>query len=133
LESFKNDSRLWVWDLYNEPTNGISIGRLRLPLGDISIPLVEKVFQWAREINPAQPLTLGKWNDNSSLNDIAYHWSDIITFHNYCGPEALENYIVDIKRHGRPAICTERLNRSTGSTVAGCLPIFQSERVGAIH
>ena len=52
---FKDDARLWVWDLYNGPTNGVSIGQLLIPLGDASIPLVEKVFQWAKEINPSQP------------------------------------------------------------------------------
>ena len=33
---------------------------------------------------------------------MACHWSDIVTFHNYGGPEALEKEIVDLKRHGRP-------------------------------
>ena len=39
------DRRVWVWDLYNEPTNG--------GLGDVSLPLTEKVFEWARAVNPA--------------------------------------------------------------------------------
>jgi hypothetical protein len=133
IESFKDDNRLWVWDLYNEPTNGVAIGQLNMPLGDITIPLVEKVFGWAREVNPSQPLTLGKWNDNSRLNNIAYHLSDIITFHNYGTLEVLQKDIAELKQHGRPVICTEWMNRGTGSTVADCLPIFKCEGVGAIH
>lgn len=133
IERFKDDARLWVWDLYNEPTNGVAIGQMWIMLGDVSIPLVEKVFRWAREINPSQPLTLGKWNENPGLNEIAYHWSDIITFHNYSDPEALEKEIAVLKLHGRSLICTEWMNRGTGSTVAGCLPIFQREAIGCMH
>ena len=48
MATFKDDPRLWVWDLYNEPTNSGDQGHL-------SLPLVEKVFHWAREINPSQP------------------------------------------------------------------------------
>lgn len=133
IGSFKDDARLWVWDLYNEPTNGVSIGSLHLPLGNVSLPLVTSVFRWAREINPQQPLTIGKWIDNLELNDIALNWSDIITFHNYGSPEKLEKDIKDLKHYGRPIICTEWMNRNIESTVADCLPVFQQEVVGAIH
>ena len=44
---FKNDNRILLWDLYNEPTNG--------GLGDRSMPLVRKVFAWAKEVDPVQP------------------------------------------------------------------------------
>jgi len=133
LDSFRDDSRLWVWDLYNEPTNGGAIGGKFTPVGDASLPLVEKVFEWAREINPSQPLTVGEWNDNARLNHLSRHLSDIITFHDYTLPEKLENHIREIQQPGRPAICTEWMNRGTGSTVAGCLPIFRRKNVGAMH
>ncbi len=45
--SFSDDLRVWVWDLYNEPGNG--------GLSDLSLPLAEKVFTWARGAKPAQP------------------------------------------------------------------------------
>ena len=44
IGSYKNDNRVWIWDLYNEPTN--------FGLGDTTVPLVNNVFTWAREINP---------------------------------------------------------------------------------
>ena len=47
ITTFKDDPRVWVWDLYNEPTNG--------GLGDTSMPLVAKTVTWAREIAPSQP------------------------------------------------------------------------------
>jgi hypothetical protein len=133
LGTFRDDPRVWVWDLYNEPTNGVAIGKLYLPLGDISLALVEKVFAWARQIGPPQPLTVGAWNDNAKLNELCLAHSDINTFHHYGPPEALEKRIQQIKRGGRPVICTEWLNRGTGSTVAACLPIFTREGVGALH
>jgi hypothetical protein len=130
---FKDDPRVWVWDLYNEPTNGVSIGALCQPLGDVSLPLVEKVFAWAREINPMQPLTIGIWNGNGKLNEIALANSDVVTFHCYDKPEFLLEKIAKLKACGRPLICTEWLARGNGSTVAGCLPVFKSEKVGAMH
>lgn len=133
IGTFKEDSRLWVWDLYNEPTNGVAVGGTNAPLGDISLPLVENVFHWARQVNPSQPLTVGDWNGNAKLNGLARGCGDIMTFHDYNNPEGLEKQIRDIKPPGRPALCTEWLNRGNGSTVAACLPIFRRENIGAMH
>jgi hypothetical protein len=41
LTSFAHDKRILLWDLYNEPGNS---GK-----GDSSLPLLTKIFQWARE------------------------------------------------------------------------------------
>jgi hypothetical protein len=130
--TFRDDPRVWVWDLYNEPTGSLVIGKLVIPMGDVTLPLVEKVFQWAREARPAQPLTVGIWNNNAKLNELVAGSSDISTFHNYDSLPGLEKRIEQIKRIGRPAICTEWLNRGTGSTAAACLPIFRRERIGAM-
>ncbi len=125
IATFKDNPHVWIWDLYNEPTNG--------GLGDVSLPLVEKVFEWARDEDPAQPLTIGQWHGNAKLNDIIYRNSDVITFHDYGGPEGLENHIADLRRQGRPLICTEWLNRGLGSTVPDCLPVFKRGTVGCMH
>ena len=131
--SFKNDTRVWVWDVYNEPTNGVSIGDFSQKLGDITLPLLEKVFAWARSAAPVQPLTVGVWDDNAKLNEIAFENSDIITFHCYSSPEELQRQITELKKHDRPMICTEWMSRGYGSKVAGCLPVFKREKVGAMH
>ena len=131
--TFKNDPRVWIWDVYNEPTNGVIIGDYYAPLGDITLPLLEKVIAWTRAAQPCQPLTIGRWNGDEKLNAIATNNSDITSFHNYNPPETLQQTITDLKTHDRPAICTEWLCRATGSTPATCLPIFRSERVGAMH
>jgi hypothetical protein len=125
VATFKDNPQVWIWDLYNEPTNG--------GLGDVSLPLVERVFEWAREVNPSQPLTVGQWNGNARLNEIIYRHSDVITFHDYGGAEHLASHIADLQRQGRPLVCTEWLNRGRGSIVADCLPIFRRRTVGCMH
>ena len=130
---FQDDERVWIWDLYNEPTNGVSIGAMTLPLGAIVIPLLKKIVEWAREINPSQPLTIGKWNDNAALNDIALNEMDVISFHNYLSSDCLEKEIEALQRLKRPVICTEWLNRYTNSVPASCLPVFKKNKVGAMH
>lgn len=121
---FKNDSRILLWDLYNEPTNG--------GLGTASFPLLKKVINWAHTINPSQPLTIDIWNNNTRLNDIALAASDVITFHNYGNKEELIKQIKDLKQYNRPVICTEWMNRPNGSTIAANLQVFYDEKVGCM-
>jgi len=60
LTTFANDKRIIIWDLYNEPGNN--------GLKNKSLPLVKKVFEWGRAVNPSQPLTSGIWS--GSLTDL---------------------------------------------------------------
>lgn len=125
MTAFREDDRIFVWDLYNEPTNG--------GLGDVSLPLVRKVFRWAREVNPSQPITIAYWYDNKALEDIIFANSDIITFHSYDPKEKVEALIKKLKKHKRPIICTEWLNRPRGSVVKSMLPLWFEEKIGALH
>ncbi len=125
IKSFKNDQRVWVWDLYNEPTNS--------GMGNVSVPLVEKVFGWARQNDPGQPLIVAQWNGNATLNKVIHPHSDITTFHSYGSADDVAKCIADLKKHGRPIINTEWLNRRGGSRVADCLPVFVKENVGCMH
>ncbi len=88
---FKDDDRILLWDLYNEPTNG--------GLGSTTFPLLKKVAEAAREVNPSQPLSIDVWNNNSRLNEIVLAASDVITFHNYGSKEELLKEINDLKAH----------------------------------
>jgi hypothetical protein len=124
MTTFGNDPRLWVWDLYNEPSNS--------GLNESSTLLLEHVIAWARDVNPSQPLTIGEWNGDAAVAKRAA-LGDIVTFHNYTEPAKLAANIAALKAHGRPMICTEWLNRNTGSHVADCLPLLRRENVGAIH
>jgi len=125
VSTFGKDRRVWVWDLYNEPTAG--------GLGDLSIPLVEKVFAWARAADPLQPLTVGQWNGNGALNAVIFRLSDIVTFHDYSAVDDLARHIETLRKHGRPLINTEWLNRGRGSLVETCLRLFAEEKVGCMH
>ncbi len=122
MARFKNDKRVWVWDLYNEAGNS--------GMGQASVPLLKAVFDWAREVNPSQPITAGEWN--GSVYPTVGDEVDVISFHNYQKAEALKNQIDKLQRRGRPVLCTEWMNRNAGSTVASCLPVFKETGVACL-
>ncbi|MEO5889118.1 MAG: cellulase family glycosylhydrolase [Ferruginibacter sp.] len=124
IGKFKNDPRILLWDLYNEPTNG--------GLGSASFPLLRKVIYWARTIDPSQPVSIDVWNNDRRLNDIVIPASDVITFHNYGNKEALVKQINELKQYNRPVLCTEWMNRPAGSVIETHLPVFKSEKVGCM-
>ena len=124
MNRFKDDQRIFIWDLYNEPTNG--------GLGTASLPLLKKVISWAREVNPSQPVTIGVWNSNQKLNKIAIEGSDIISFHNYGTKQQLQKNIDELKKHSRPLINTEWMNRPAGSTIDSNLHLFFEDKIGCM-
>jgi Cellulase (glycosyl hydrolase family 5) len=123
--TFGRDPRVLAWDLFNEPSNS---GYL-----DAAVPLLKAVFAWAREVNPDQPLTAGLWNDHTLSNDVMLDQSDVVTFHDYDAPDRLEAHILDLKKTGRPLICTEYMARTRGSLFETSLPIFKRHGVGALN
>lgn len=125
LTTFGNDQRVVIWDLYNEPGNEKQVNK--------SLPLLKKTFEWARRVKVDQPLTVGLWRYDKAfkdLNDYQLEASDIITFHHYGPAKDLERLIGDLKKHGRPVVCTEWMARTRDSKVQSHLPIFQREKVG---
>ena len=144
MESFKDDSRVLMWDLYNEPgnPNRDSYGPQEAPnKEELSQRLLELVFGWARQINPSQPLTVGVWvgddwrkgGELSPLNRYTLEHSDVITFHGYQGVEKTQEAVESLKSWGRPLICTEYMARGAGCTFAEHLPYFKQQHIGAIH
>jgi hypothetical protein len=108
--------------------------------GDYVLPLLEKTFEWARSVNPSQPLTSGVWaGDWSSpeklkpIEKLQLDQSDIITFHNYENGEEFEKRIKWLQPLGRPIICTEYMARGNNSYFESSLPIAQKYKVGAIN
>ncbi len=125
---FQNDKRILCWDLYNEAGNS---GYL-----NISLPLLKKSFEWAREVNPGQPITSGMWNWSDGfkdINDFTAENSDIISFHHYGPANDLDSLIVRLEKYGRPLICTEYMARKQDSRFQSHLPIFRKHKVGAIN
>ncbi len=125
ISTFADDERILIWDLYNEPGNSNN--------GEKSLPLLQCVFEWARTVDPSQPLTAGVWFDNKQLNEFQLAASDVITFHNYQPVDKLEREITELRLHKRPVICTEWMARTCGSLVSTNLPVFAREKIGCIN
>jgi hypothetical protein len=126
LKTFANDKRILLWDLYNEPGNS--------GYGSKSLPLLKAVFEWAREINPSQPLSAGVWDDKlKELNAFQIENSDVITYHSYDKAPVHQKRIDELKVSKRPLICTEYMARRNGSTFETILPILKNQKIIAIN
>ncbi|OON69300.1 cellulase family glycosylhydrolase [Hymenobacter sp. CRA2] len=126
LNTFKNDPRVLLWDLYNEPGNS---GKLTA-----SLPLLRNVFAWAREVNPSQPLSVGLWSyDFQALNTYQALHSDVITYHSYDDVVVHQRLVDMLVTHGRPLICTEYMARPRNSRFATVMPMLRKMNVGAIN
>jgi len=143
IGAFANDSRILGWDVWNEPagTNEGSYEKeeLKNKVQFVEV-LLPKVFSWAREANPSQPLTSGVWDidfeKGTAFNKVQrtqLENSDVISFHNYSWPEAFEKEVVFLQKSNRPVICTEYMARSAGSTFDTVLPLAKKYHVGAIN
>ncbi len=126
MTTFKNDNRIVMWDVYNEPGNS--------KYGNKSMPLLKQVFAWGSEIRPSQPLSAGIWSPGlKDLNAFQLENSDVITYHNY---KYIDNHIAEVqtlKKHGRPMVCTEYMARRNGSLFFTILPMLKKNNVGAIN
>jgi len=126
MTTFRTDRRILLWDLYNEPGNS---GKR-----DSSLPLLRKVFQWAREVNPDQPISAGLWAwDFEKLNAFQLQNSDIVTYHDYEEPQWHQRVIELLKANGRPLICTEYMARPRNSRFSNIMPLLRAQNVGAIN
>lgn len=126
LTIFKHDKRILLWDMFNEPGNSDK--------GDKSLELLSKAFQWAREVNPDQPISAGIWDgDLKNLNAFQAANSDVITYHCYETPDKHKELVEHLKTYGRPLICTEYMARPRNSTFLNTMPMLKKEHVGAIN
>ena len=142
LKTFADDPRIIVWDLFNEPdnSNSNSYGPMELKNKDeAAARLTRQAFAWGRAAAPSQPLTVGlwtgpAWDEPSQLNQVhqaALELSDVISFHCYDGPAAMQARIDQLRKVGRPLLCTEFMARGNGSTFAAILPILKRENIAA--
>ncbi len=126
LTTFKNDKRIALWDLYNEPGNSA--------YGNKSMSLLKKVFEWGWEVRPSQPLSAAVWNLKlSELNKFQVENSDIITYHNYESPEKHQAAIDTLKRYNRPLVCSEYMARRNNSLFQNIMPMLKKQNIGAIN
>ncbi len=142
---FKDDQRVLCWDLYNEPGNDDEEkdGMNTREKEAMALALLERMFTWARETKPIQPLTTGVWSNApqgewvgphaTALNQFILANSDIVSFHNYDDLEKTMERVGSIKTFQRPLLCTEYLARASGSTFQTHLPYFKKHKIAAYN
>ena len=125
--TFKNDKRIAVWDLFNEPGNS--------GYGEKRFDLLKKAFEWGWAVNPSQPFTAGLWSNHHTMynmNKYQLDHSDVITYHDYHDLSSQRPAVDSLKRFGRPILCTEYMARRFNSTFQVVMPMLKAENVGAI-
>ncbi len=148
IDRFKDDPRVHVWDLWNEPDNmnGNSYGPNNLKQEPenkqaMVLELLEKSFAWAREAKPTQPLTSGLWlgghkadpNRLIPIEKVQLAQSDVISFHSYGNLDDVKRWVENLRQHNRPLICTEYMARPAGSHFDPVLGYFQEQNIGAYN
>jgi hypothetical protein len=145
IGEFANDSRVVIWDLFNEPDN-INLASYKddsygVEKAELSMLLLKKTITWARQMNPIQPLTAAPWKEYcwneqgnlSPLDNYMFTHSDIITFHCYENKEGIEKRINALKQFNRPILVTEYMARPFGSTFEDVMPILKEHNVGGYN
>ena len=144
VSHFKNDERVLIWDLFNEPDN-MNITSYKDDdyaehKAELSMALLKKTINWVRVINPEQPITMAPWKEDwscdtkiSALDNYMFTHSDIISFHCYEDKADMESRIQTLQRFGRPMLCTEYMARPFKSTFQDILPLLKKYNVGAYN
>jgi hypothetical protein len=139
---FRNDRRVQVWDVFNEPDNPVpQYQDVELKnKADVALALLKKAYAWAREVRPAQPLTSGVWIGNwpdpaklTPMEQFQLEESDVISFHCYGNLEETRKCVQHLRRYNRPVLCTEYMARPNGSRFDPILGYFQQEAVGGYN
>lgn len=145
VRQFRDDRRVLLWDLYNEPGNrGIfSTGTVEVlydeKLEHYALELMQAAFRWVREEDPTQPLTVCAWKLPEEVeNEIFYQHpldqaalalSDVISFHAYTNTARMVAIIHQLQQLGRPLFCTEWLARHVGSLIEEQLPLMHAANI----
>lgn len=139
---FRNDRRVQVWDIFNEPDNPVQQYKdVELPnKAEMARLLLEKAYVWAREMNPTQPITsgvwIGEWGEGEKLNameQVQLEQSDVISFHSYSDVDQVRRCVTNLQRYDRPIFCTEYMARPNGSRFDPILGYMKEQKVGAYN
>lgn len=140
---FAKDPRIIMWDVWNEPDNTNDPAYIKVELknkAEVVMPLLKKTFEWARSVNPTQPLTSGIWAGNwaadstlKPMEKLQLEQSDVLSFHCYDDSARLDKKIHQLQRYGKPLFCTEYMARPNKSTFRTCLPVGKKYKVAMIN
>ena len=132
---YREDPRICVWDVYNEPGNSCR--------QDITLPNLQRMFETVRSCDPVQPLTCALWDGIFRFEDpdapvgvlVQYilENSDIISYHFYGNYNAHIRFIKCLKQEGRPIMNTEWLGRCLHNDVFSLFPLFYLEKIGCYN
>ena len=132
VTKYKNDNRICIWDIYNEPGNSNR--------KSLALPLLKRMFEEVRSCSPSQPLTVGvqsvPGDENIPLDEItqyAFEHSDIISYHFYNDYKEHIKIIHRLKKLDRPILNTEWLGRCLGNDVFSLFPLFYLEKIGCYN
>jgi hypothetical protein len=136
----RDDRRVQVWDVFNEPDNPVSQYPKTANKAEAALVLLKDTFVWAREAHPSQPLTSGVWWHDwsnpaklSPMDRFQLEQSDVISFHCYGKPEEMQKRVESLRRYGRPLLCTEYMARPVGSRFDPILGYLKQQHVGAYN
>jgi hypothetical protein len=145
---FKDDKRVQVWDIWNEPdnTNDNSYGKNKLKREPadkhaLVLALLPKTFAWARAAEPSQPLTSGLWLGGHKadparlipIEKVQLTESDVISFHSYGKLPDMKAWVANLQKHDRPLLCTEYMARPVGSTFDPVLGYLKEQKIAAYN
>jgi hypothetical protein len=142
VSRFKNDRRVHVWDIFNEPDNPVpQYSDVELKnKKEVALELLRKAYAWVREVNPSQPITSGVWIGNwadpaklTAMEAFQLEQSDVISFHSYGPVEEARKCVDNLRRYNRPILCTEYMARPQGSTFDPVMGYFKQQNVAAYN
>jgi hypothetical protein len=118
--SFRDDARILLWDVYNEPAAQ-------------ALALLKETFVWVRAAKPSQPISSGVFTrepQGEPVVEVQLAESDVVTCHNYGPEDVLRKFLSGFEDQKRPIICTEWMARTNGSRVQTNLPVFKELGIG---
>lgn len=139
IRHFRNDDRIVLWDIWNEPAfNGSDC--------QSQMEWIKDMIVWCREEGCTQPISasivwdaeivssMNKSSETRKIRDETESMMDVHNFHDYCVQEDhgknVSVMVSRLKETGdRPLVCTECLTRTNGSGVARTLSEFSKHRV----
>jgi hypothetical protein len=69
----------------------------------------------------------------TAIQKIQVNESDVISFHNYENAASFQKRLTELKKYGRPLLCTEYMARGAGSTFEAVLQIAKKEKIAMIN